>query len=41
MNSGGIGNTQTAFYIADDIIDLSQVQELLLEGFTLRPQAAE
>ena len=36
--TGGIGNTQTAFSIATDIIDLSQVDELLLEGFTLRPQ---
>ena len=41
MNSGGIGNEQTAFYIADDIIDLSQVEELLLEGFTPRPQSAK
>lgn len=38
---GGFSDVQFAFYIAKNIIDLTQVEEVSLGSYTLRPQAAE
>ena len=38
---GGFSDVQSAFYIAKNIIDLTQVEEVSLGSYTLRPQSTE